>query len=434
MERIDHILRVVSATVLAGLPLGSCSSDDVTDPELQRNAIRVNTVAVAGTRAVAAAERDDNTFMVLFWQSREHLESASGEAAAWTAPYLAGHAPQPVAFYKQSVFDTRYPYPLPADTYLYATGYAPGKVLKPDATEGYRRLVATIDAETSSRYDFLGCDAWNDVYRGSLSDPFSQEKNKLYFRHLASKLIFYADREKETMENKQFVRKVRVKRLSMSIDGDHWTTMYTPSVFEWKRLDDPGDFTASYEKVIEAVTKLDGNKSAGRPKAGYKATEAGSFAGPQSEYVLEKNSTDRVPIYGMSIDSCYVCNPIEHGEVVTKQPIRLKMDISAEMSFDPNFPMSDDSGSDADNLTFTREWKDVTVDHIYRVTIGSDGKADTTDEPVTTFKPGNEYRIYIHFNRTGVNLVAKELPWNYANNHYITIPGGDKQNGEQKNE
>ncbi len=50
-----------------------------------------------------------------------------------------------------------------------------------------------------------------------------------------------------------------------------------------------------------------------------------------------------------------------------------------------------------------------------------------TTQPIRMFKPGNEYRIYIHFYRTGVNLTAQELPWNYGGPHYIEIEGGDKQ-------
>ena len=151
--------------------------------------------------------------------------------------------------------------------------------------------------------------------------------------------------------------------------------------------------------------------------------------------MLQRNATDRVPIDGMDIDSCYVCNLIdEDGSVKKGNPIQLKMDISAEMSFDPNFPMNDGSGSITDDLTFTREWKGVTLDAIYGVTIGSNGEVQTMDTAIDEFKPGNEYRIYIHFHRTGVNLVARELPWNYGGIHYITIPGGDKPTDDKTKE
>jgi len=85
---------------------------------------------------------------------RTHLASVSGEASPWQAPYLAEHAPQPVSFYKSSVFDTRFPYPVPEDTYIHATGYAPGNVLKPDAEYDYRRLTATVGNTKKGRYDF----------------------------------------------------------------------------------------------------------------------------------------------------------------------------------------------------------------------------------------------------------------------------------------
>lgn len=220
-----------------------------------------------------------------------------------------------------------------------------------------------------------------------------------------------------------------MKNLRMSIDGGNtWTPMYTPHTFEWKELTET-DFTESYKKTIAAVRLIEGNGSAAdtNPKAGYKTVAAEKFAGEDSDYVLQKNATDRVPIDGMNIDSCYVCNPIdENGSVKKGSPIQLKMDISAEMSLDPNFPMNDGSGSTTDDLTFTREWKGVTLDAIYVVTIGLNGKVQMTDTAIDEFKPGNEYRIYIHFHRTGVNLVARELPWNYGGIHYITIPGGDK--------
>lgn len=432
MKRIDYIIKVMSATFFIGVLPSSCIYDDGSDSGPAT--IRVNTLAVDGTRS---SEGGDNTFMVLFWQQTTHLASVSDEASPWQAPYLAGHAPQPVSFYKSSVFDTRFPYPVPEDTYIHATGYAPGNVLKPDAEYGYRRLTAAVGDTEKGRYDFLGCDFWEGVFKGSLKDPFAQDKNKLYFRHLAAKLVFYADRDRETMENKQYVRNVQVKRLQMSIDGGStWTPMYTPHTFEWKNLAET-DFTESYKKTIAAVRLIEGNESAAStgPKAGYKVVAAEEFAGEDSDYVLQRNATDRVPIDGMDIDSCYVCNPIdEDGSVKKGNPIQLKMDISAEMSFDPNFPMNDGSGSITDDLTFTREWKGVTLDAIYGVTIGSNGEVQTTDTAIDEFKPGNEYRIYIHFHRTGVNLVARELPWNYGGIHYITIPGGDKPTDDKPKE
>jgi len=422
MHSNGHIIGIVSAALLAGALCASCASDGASDPQPAAASIRVNTLVADGTRA--AAGNGDNTFMVLFWQQTAHLESA-GKASAWLAPYLAGHAPQPVAFYKNSAFDTHFPYPLPEDSYLHATGFAPGNVLTPAAEDGFRRLDATVGSPEKGRYDFLGCDFWDDVFRGSLKDPFAQDKNKLYFRHLAAKLVFYADRDRETMENKQFVRNVQIKNLRMSIDGGRtWTPMFTPSAFEWNELSGT-DFTESYANAIAAVKLIEGNESVtaeSRPAAGYKATEAEPFAGAGSDFVLQRSDTDRVPIDGMVIDSCYVCNPMAQGKIQTDEPIRLKMDISAEMSFDPNFPKNDTDGSSSD-LTFIRKWTDMEIGAIYQVEIDAAGAVQETTQPIGMFKPGCEYRIYIHFHRTGVDLAAQELEWNYSGPHYIEIKG-----------
>ncbi len=445
-------MKVALAAFLAGLLLSSCIYDDGDDSMNLSSTISINAAAVSGGRAVPASETGDNSFMALFWMQPEHLEQVSGTGEPWPAPYLASRAPQLVSFYEQSAFDTRYPYPYPETTVLYATGYAPGNVLQPRTDEAtarpdYRTLTATVDELEKGRCDFLSCDVWREVYRGCQDDPFAQDKNKLYFRHLAAKLVFYADRDEATMENRQYVRNVQVKNLRMSTDGGtSWTPMYTPNEFEWKGLTPAIDFTSSYEKMIDAVRGISGNAGAATtvPKAGYKAVGAETFAGEGSGFVLQRSDTDRVPIDGMSIDSCYVCNPMaEDGTTLINQPIRLKMDIRAEMSFDPNFPMKDDkdtdtgdsgtsgdtddgSGSLTDDLTFTREWKNVTVDAIAEVTIAADGTVQKTNESVREFAPGCEYRIYIHFYRTGVNLAAQEWPWNFDGIHYITIPGGNQ--------
>ncbi len=457
MRRIEADIRILGATLLAAAALAACSSDGEA-PDYPAGTICVNTLAVDGA-STASTDEGDNTFMVLFWkgdEGRKHLETNLESTAVWPAPYLAEQAPQSVASYERLVYDTRYPYPMYPEetTYLYATGYAPGRVLVPETAGNYRTLIVNdtpaADAPAGDdappavkvqrgRIDFLGCDVWSDIFRGSRADPFAQDKNKLYFRHLAAKLVFYADRDKATMQNKQFVRNVKIANLQMSIDGGTtWTSMYTPSKFEWKGLDD-GDFTPSYLTMIETVKAIPSNLDVAadsRPKAGYKAVAAAAFAGVPAEgeegFVLQKNATDRVPIDGMVIDSCYVCNPIAGGLVQSGASIKLKMNITALMSFDPNFPMQDEpsgtpgdgSGSTTDNLTFTETWEGVTVE-VKTV----DNAGNKTETPVSEFCPGYEYRVYIHFHRTGVDLVARQLPWNDGGSHYIPIPGGDPDQG-----
>jgi len=444
MKHKHHIIHGLAAMAFLPLWLTACSNEEADDTVPQTGSIRINTAAVQGTRA---AETDyDNTFTVLFWDNKE-LATADPQASFWLAPYLVANAPQDVSFYEHSVFDTGYPYPGASVTnnkapYLYATGYAPGEVLHPDIQEGangatgrgYAKLKAILDEQSKGRYDFLGCDAWPEVYRGSQTDPFAQEKNKLYFRHLAAKLVFIAERDVE-MEGKQYVRNVQVTDLQMSIDGGkNWTPMYTPSEFTWQQLKE-NDFTPSYSKVIKTIQQ--NNAVTTGPSSGYKASAAMKFAGEEpgkeedKTFILERrtkkgiSSIDRVPITGHHLDSCYVCNPIENGTVKPGK-IQLKMNISAELSYDFNFPESD---SGTDDLTFTRTWEGVTLEQINEGTVNDKGEfIPNGNSTINEFKPGNEYRVYIKFHRTGVNLVARELPWNYGGIHYIPIVGKASEN------
>lgn len=429
MKRINHIIRTVVTISIVGLSLSSCVYDDGVDSD---KTISINAMVANESRTVSTAASNDDSFVVLFWLQDQLGQLTEPENNQnWANPYLEKIAPQAVPFYNQTVYDTGYPYPYPDTKLLYATGYSPATVLTSD--DNHRTLNVNIPEENANklgRYDLLGCDVWSNVYKGSQSDPFAQDKNKLYFRHLAAKLVFYADRDKETMENKQYVRNVEITKLRMSIDnGTTWTSMYTPKKFEWQKLNPNNDFTESYKSTINSVKYINGIDNTD-PEAGYKIVEAQKFV---NNFVLTKNASDRVPIDGMVLDSCYVCNPIIE-EKLQSGTIQLKMDISAELSFDPNFPKKDgDDGSVTDDLTFKRTWKDVLLESIKVVEFDDKGNAIATDTPVTEFKPGNEYRVYIKFHRTGVNLVAKELPWNYGGIHYITIQGGEIENNNDSN-
>ncbi len=98
------------------------------------------------------------------------------------------------------------------------------------------------------------------------------------------------------------------------------------------------------------------------------------------------------------------------------------MDITAELSFNPEFPASSSTGSTTDEITYTHTWRDMELEAIYQV----DANGNKTAQTVHEFKPGMEYRVYIHFFRKGVNLVAIEQPWNVGGVHYISISGSDK--------
>lgn len=442
-RKLSDIITLTVAAVL-GLPaLQSCIYDNVpfNEPDDASVSIRVNTALAGGSRSVPAsqsAEGSGESFTVLFWQRPEKLleaVTADGDYSFWLAPYLASTAPKAVAEYSKLTYDTNHPYPAPETVRICATGYAPADLLDADKSRGYYRLNA-VDylsdgtATQKGRCDFLGCDAWNDVYWGSLLDPFAQERNKLYFRHLASKLVFYAERDRISMENKQFVRFVNITDIQMSLDGgDHWTPLHTPSSFEWTGWKDeaePVEFTEAYKKVITTAQSHNAGVTS-QPAAGYRTIASEEFSDApgfiiQRRTVDGRPSVDRVPISGHAIDSCYVCNPYgADGKEQVGQPILLRMNIEAELSFDQSFPKSDKDGSTTDDLTFTRTWPGQTT-RIYEV--AADGSPDKT-KAVTRFKPGKEYRIYLNFSRTGVNLVAREYPWDYGGIHYVGITGSD---------
>ncbi len=422
MKRKYHTITVVSAAVFAVSAFASCIYDDESAPADTDQTIGVNVAEVSSGSGHRVGENSDNKFEVVFWLD-EHTAKLGNPADgdAITAPYLAREAPQPVSYYNQSVYDTGYPYPYPEETKVYATGYAPSNFLS--ASDNYTKLTVDFKGEKNQkigRYDFLGCDFWREVYKGSQEDPFAQEKNRLYFRHLAAKLVFYADRDKVSMENKQFVRDVQIKNLEMKVGDREWIPMHTPSEFAWSKLEDK-DFTASYEKTITEIKALAGNAGVtSRPSSGYKILNSEPFTGIDNYVLKRSSSADRVPISGMVIDSCFVCNHIVDGVPATGK-IQLRMDISAQLSFDIEFPNNN-------GITFTHEWTGVILGAINEMEPDGNGVMKPTDAPVDEFKPGNEYRVYIHFNRTGVNLVGEELPWNPGGVHYITIDGGSKEN------
>jgi len=424
--------------------LASCAADELDfhddGPVNTRTTICVKTAMEPGRHDKILSGEDP--FMLILWENADHLETAG--TTGWPNPYLVRESPQSVAFYSEFVYNVGEPYPSDSTQPLYATGFSPANAFT--HSDFYRVLqfktpaATDPDAKTAERTDFLGCDVWREVYRGSGIDPFAQEKNKLYFRHLAAKLIFYADRD-TTMENKQFVRKVQITNLQMSIDGSEWTALCAPTEFTWGTLT-PDDFSASYSALLDSIKRVSGNNGVTTvPKGGYRTSKVTAFAGKDSDFLLQKRlsdktpATDRVPLTGMAIDSCYVASPLNEDGTVRKGHIRLKMDICAEMSFDPAFQMPDGTYTDAegntvtgtvtDNLTFTRGWKEVVLDAIKTVSVDDSGNPTETDTPVKLFKPGDEYRVYIHFSRTGVDIAARQLPWNRGGVHYIAIVGKD---------
>lgn len=433
----------MAALSIAGVSLTSCIYED--EGVGTEQTIGVNADVVQGTRAPRDIANEEDPFTIQFWLLPEQADqlllaaydsNTPDNTTAIPEPYWTSTAPQPVPFYSELVYDTGYPYPYPDTTKLCATGYAPSRLLERTneekvPTENGKFLTVKLgqiteggttvpDDSKKGRYDFLGCDLWRDVYAGSQDDPFAQDKNKLYFRHLAAKLAFYADRNRNTTENKQFVRNVRISNIRMKIgDGASipWEQLHTPEQFRWTKLSPETDFTSSYLNVINSLKQLNSGVTS-NPEAGYKTYNSTPLP---SSLVMSRNAADLVPVDGIVIDSCFVCNPIVNGASRTGT-IQLMMDISAELSFSLDFP-NDDSSSTTDDLTYTRTWTNVPID-IKEISIDNLGNITEKNTPVTEFKPGNEYRIYLHFFRTDVYLTAIEMPWNYGGVHYIPISAG----------
>ncbi len=416
---------------IAGMSLTSCIYED--EGVGTESTIGVNTTVVHDSRSPRDIANEEDPFTIQFWLPAQANQLADPDnLTSWPEPYLTSKTTQPVPFYDQTVFDTGYPYPYPEERLLCATGYAPSELLEQSGKTLKVKLEKTTETGTTvpdeakkGRYDFLACDLWRKCFSGSSADPFAQDKNKLYFRHLTSKLVFYADRDRNTMENEQFVRNVCISNVKIRVgSGDCWENLSTPSEFTWSKLSETTDFTDPYITIINELKTLNSNKTVSTdyptysdyPEAGYKTSKSEYLP---NGFVLSRNASDNIPIAGLVIDSCYVCNKIADNGTPVTGPIQINMDISAELSFSMNFPVDD---STTDGLTYTHSWNATA--EIKEVTIDALGNVTPSTTPVTDFKPGNEYRIYIHFYRTSVNLTALEMPWNYGGVHYITISGG----------
>jgi len=434
----DSFIYIYLTLALAAAPtLSSCIYEDEPDTDADTGtqaSIRITTAMVPGRWD--KIEPGDAPFMLMLWDDDTQLVTPG--TSDWSAPYLYRESPQSVTFYKEFVYDVGEPYPTVANQMLYATGYAPSTALV--VSDNYRVLDygkpdwSQEELKEVERIDFLGCDVWPDVYRGSVSDPFAQDKNRLYFRHLAAKLVFYADRERGTMEGRQYVRRVSVTNLRMSVDGGTtWEPLCAPVQFTWGPLDPARDFSAEYTALLDRIKKIPGNTTVTSvPPAGYRTSAVRTFT-DNPGFVLQRRladgsaATDRVPVTGMALDSCYVASPLDTDGNARRGKIELRMDITAELSFDFPFPLpdgssTDEDGSVTDDMTFTHTWPDMTVDAIKVV----DADGNLTGSVVDFFRPGDEYRVYIHFTRTGVNMVARQLPWFEGGSHTVVIVGGDK--------
>lgn len=386
---------------LALFGLSACSSSEETELELSAETIKVNTRASNGSRSVETGSLD-SYFSLLFWQETEWKKLASGTEA--TPLYAGVEAIHPVDYYNSMLYDTQKAYLANTQSYLYATGFAPSSYMTPTSNS---YSVLQVDDQLSDanrgRLDFMSCDA-RDTQKGSYVDRFGQDKNKLLFRHLTSKLVFVGWRD-NSMEQQEYVRNVRVSNIQMSDENGSWRAVLTPTQFSWK-------------KIPEVAVPSEYGTPPSDGFYGYVATKVKDFS-PQ---IAPENPNDQLFLdVDNPIDSCYlISEPNEDGSMKeVTAGIKLKMDIYADLSFSKDFTNGP--------VTKDKVWKNQEVT-IYAV----DASGNLTSNPITAFQPGREYRIYIYFYRTHVYLVAKEEPWQQGGVHYVPIVGEDDNPLEQE--
>ena len=384
----------LAACTLA-LSLTGCSHEVEDTPPYSGESIRLNMLA-GSTREAGIESNALNWGPTLFFFTEEEYKQAAPEDNTTTTPSLTStnctyllSAPEDVDTYSSALYDTGKKYP--KDGYLYAAGYAPTGMLKPDDGNNHATLRVDYgeDGFLAGSIDFLGCDA-HPNYKGSSSDPFGQPKNVLKFRHLTSKITFYAYRSKE-MENKQYVRNVMITGLKMryqDTDADEFFKLHTPTEFTWSAPKETSD-----------------GDEAGQKHWGYKIT--GSKENPNTSWI-ESGKTDGLLVgeeRATILSFIYACDPYPHT-VSDNDRLVLQMTVSAELSPDPAFP---------EEISKDKTWENMTVE------IMEFKNNRATGNPVRNFLPGHEYKVYLQFKPTGVFLQGVGLPWIEEGPHYVPI-------------
>ncbi|MCD8318282.1 MAG: hypothetical protein LUC45_05325 [Paraprevotella sp.] len=357
---------------------------------------------------------------MLFWNETEYNNFNRGALTA--TPTYVVTAPLGISSYASALYDTQKKYNSSASVYYYSTGYSPTAVLTPTAPSGtgsqseYAELTYKDNSPTGKawlgRYDICSTDAWEENYRGSFNDPFGLFSKTLLFRHLTSKLVFYVIRD-ASMTSKERVRRVTVDHVRTFHQGkEDITNLQSPTTFKWMPFDDNNlkslVFIDNYTNSIAYLNSQTlGNLK--QPEYGYMPIEAQTLP----DTVLFTSGLDDPVMADLEtpLDSVYVCGDLDRkGGFTTGQgDLYLKMNIQAQFTYASEFP----TGYTDDNAqVFYKKWVDQSVP-VY----GLDGN------PINSFLPGYEYRIYIHFYKTGVYLEAKKVKWKEGGTHYVDFGG-----------
>lgn len=384
----------LAACTLA-LSLTGCSHEVEDTPRYSGESIQLNMLA-GSTREAGIESNALNWGPTLFFFTEAQYNQAAPTETNAATPSLTStdctyllSAPEDVDTYSSALYDTGKKYPADGSS-LYAAGYAPTGMLKPD-NGNHATLRVDYGGEEydflAGSIDFLGCDA-NPAYCGSSGDPFGQPTNVLKFRHLTSKITFYAYRSAE-MENKQYVRNVAITGLQMQYQStDEFFKLHTPTEFTWS-----------------APEKTSDDDEAGQKHWGYKITD--SKVNPNTSWI-ESGKTDGLLVgeeRATILSSIYACDPYPHT-VNDNDQLVLQMTVWAELSPDPAFP---------EEISKDKTWENMTVG----IMEFKNNKA--TGNPVRNFRPGHEYKVYLQFKPTGVFLQGVGLPWIEEGPHYVPI-------------
>lgn len=377
-RNIQYLLFLLLVPLLAACDQATDASLSFTDVP-----IRVNTSVEGGGSTYAVGDEEawvgeELPAKLFFWYEGDFkndtdklLADNDGNKPTPYFTYLMNDAITSFSFADSRWLDTGHPYP--ENTAVYATGYAPRTLLKEDATSGFRKLTVTeTDLQKVAYCDFLSCDA-RSQQRGSFEHPFGNTAdNELQFRHLTSKILVYASRH-ESITGQVYVRKVQAT-LTLSDETDKF---HVPKELTWSNLN---------EKNPD-----------GTDKWGYKVTE---YQKLEKGLNFQDNTDDMIMVLqDKRIDSCYVCQPTK----VTTTAVDLS--VTAKYSYLQDFSLPYDFTWSGTNLPIK----------------ALDENGEETTNPITEFKPGYVYEIYLMFYKTGVIVTAREVEWKDGGIHYVPV-------------
>jgi len=378
-RNIQYLLFLLLVPLLAACDQATDASLSFTDVP-----IRVNTSVEGAGSTYADGDGDawrgeELPAKLFFWHEADFSMLKTQQTTNAPTPYftyLMNDAVTSFCFKDSRWLDTGHPYPENPDNkeaFVYATGYAPRTLLTEDETLGFRKLtVAETDLQKVAHCDFLSCDARSEQ-KGSFENPFGNTRdNELQFRHLTSKILVYASRH-ESITGQVYVRKVEAT-LTLSDETDKF---HVPKELTWSNLN---------EKNPD-----------GTDKWGYQVTGTSPLTDGLN---FQDNTEDMIMVLqDKRIDSCYVCQPA--GVKTTA----VDLSVTAEYSYRQDF---------SSRYDFTWSGTNLPIKEI-------DVSGKETAKPITEFKPGYVYEIYLKFYKTGVIVTAREVEWEDGGIHYVPV-------------